>query len=43
MLTIIRGLPGSGKSTLGRRLAAEQNALFICMMIIQWTEENPHE
>lgn len=29
MLTIIRGLPGSGKSTLGRRLAAEQNALFI--------------
>lgn len=29
MLTIIRGLPGSGKSTLGRKLAAEQNALFI--------------
>ena len=29
MLTIIRGMPGSGKSTLGRRLAAEQNALFI--------------
>ncbi len=29
MFTIIRGLPGSGKSTLGRRLATEQNALFI--------------
>lgn len=29
MITIIRGLPGSGKSTLGRKLAAEQNALFI--------------
>lgn len=29
MFTIIRGMPGSGKSTLGRRLAAEQNALFI--------------
>lgn len=29
MLTIIRGMPGSGKSTLGRRLAAEQNVLFI--------------
>lgn len=29
MITIIRGLPGSGKSTLGRKLAAEQNALFL--------------
>ncbi len=29
MLTIIRGMPGSGKSTLGRKLAAEQNALFV--------------
>ena len=28
-LTIIRGLPGSGKSTLGRRLAAESGAIFV--------------
>lgn len=28
-LTIIRGMPGSGKSTLGRRLAAESGALFV--------------
>ena len=28
-LTIIRGLPGSGKSTLGRRLAEESGSIFI--------------
>ena len=28
-LTVIRGLPGSGKSTLGRRLAAESGAIFV--------------
>ncbi len=28
-LTIIRGLPGSGKSTLGRRIAAESGAIFV--------------
>ena len=28
-LTIIRGLPGSGKSTLGRKLAAESGGIFI--------------
>lgn len=29
MLTIIRGLPGAGKSTLGRKLAADSGALFL--------------
>ncbi|MFA6931915.1 MAG: hypothetical protein WCT05_16445 [Lentisphaeria bacterium] len=28
-LTIIRGLPGSGKSQLGRKLAAERGCLFV--------------
>lgn len=29
LLTIVRGLPGSGKTTFGRELAAKQNGLFI--------------
>lgn len=28
-LTIVRGFPGSGKTTFGRELAAKQNGLFV--------------
>lgn len=29
LLTIVRGFPGSGKTTFGRELAAKQNGLFV--------------
>lgn len=29
ILTIVRGFPGSGKTTFGRKLAAKQNGLFV--------------
>lgn len=29
LLTIVRGFPGSGKTTFGRKLAAKQNGLFV--------------
>lgn len=43
LLTVVRGFPGSGKTTFGRELAAKQNGLFVEPDMFLYKRDNSYQ